>query len=62
MYVGVTRQGLPGAGLAPQSPKKQKGVDKPHNHAGLPIFLSLNIKKPQKRVNHVGLPILKGRE
>ena len=26
MYVGVTRQGLPGAGLAPQSPKKQKRV------------------------------------
>lgn len=26
MYVGVTRQGLPGAGLVPQSPKKQKRV------------------------------------
>jgi len=38
MYVGVTRQGLPGAGLAPQSPKKQKGVDKPHKKRGLPRF------------------------
>lgn len=26
MYVGVTREGLPGAGLAPQSPKIQKRV------------------------------------
>lgn len=26
MYVGVTREGLPGAGLVPQSPKKQKRV------------------------------------
>lgn len=61
MYAGVTRQGLPGAGLAPQSPKKQKRVDKPHNHVGLPQFISKSknhIKNTRKCVNHVGLPMI----
>lgn len=45
MYVGVTREGLPGAGLAPQSPKKQKRVIQNRMvNRGCAIFTPKSIK------------------
>ena len=35
--------------LAPQSPKKQKRVDKPHNQAGLPMIQNRSTDKKRGR-------------
>lgn len=59
--VGVAHREETTPSLAPQSPKIQKRVDKPLNHASLPPIeqkIKNRNKNTRKHVNHVGLPMI----